>query len=81
MKLWRLSQNINTGYDTFDAAIVAAETEAKARLLHPSKYPDWNGKDEEWHDWCDAAYVTVELIGDAIPGTKTGVILASFNAG
>jgi len=33
------------------------------------------------HSWTHPYYVSVELIGTAKPGTKKGVILASFNAG
>jgi hypothetical protein len=40
MKLWLISQDVNTGYDTYDSAVVAAETEEQARLIHPSQYAD-----------------------------------------
>ena len=35
MKLWCISQTDNDGYDTFDSAVVAAETESDARAIHP----------------------------------------------
>jgi len=31
MKLWIISQSVNRGYDTYDSAVVAAETEEEAR--------------------------------------------------
>lgn len=35
MKLWKISQDSNIAYDTFDSAVVAAETEDEARNTHP----------------------------------------------
>lgn len=45
MKLWKISQTVNNDYETYDSAIVAAETEEEARLTHPDPngyrwYPD-----------------------------------------
>ena len=36
MKLYKISQNKNKEYDTFDSAIVCAENEEEARKIHPS---------------------------------------------
>lgn len=84
MKLWKLTQESNTGYDTYDGAVVAAETEEEARKI------DVNGATKGWPDkviymftawalsWTE---VTAVYIGEAAPGTETGIILASFNAG
>lgn len=36
MKLWVISQTANDGYDTYDSAVVAAETEDEAKLIHPN---------------------------------------------
>jgi len=73
MKLWKISQTRNDGYDTYDSAIVAAETEDEAGKTSPGSAPEYT--------WTDEAFVEVKLIGEAIPNTKPGVILASFNAG
>jgi hypothetical protein len=83
MKLWLISQSVNTGYDTYDGAVVAAETEEAARLTHPSTYPDsgWPKRLDPYPVWSLLQDVTVELIGEALDGTKPGVICASFNAG
>lgn len=80
MKLWRISQDVNNDYDTFDSAVVAAETEAEARLIHPGDY-EWDGKAEEYSSWASAEKVKVSYVGIAKKGTKRGVICASFNAG
>lgn len=82
MNLYHISQVVNDNYDTYDSAVVAAETEESARMTHPSpsKVP-WNGKEGRYSDWTYAAAVKVKLIGTAIDGTPAGVICASFNAG
>ena len=91
MNLYRISQSVNTDYDTFDSAVVAAETAAQAATIHPSgiEKDNWreDGPDDQWTDWSRGAWcsaptqVTVEMIGHAVEGTAAGVILASFNAG
>lgn len=73
MKLWKISQDVNNNYDTFDSAVVAAETKKEARSIHPSDGSDYG--------WCDIKDVKVYCIGEAEKGTKKGVICASFNAG
>lgn len=78
MKLYFISQEENVGYDTYSDAVVAALNEEDARKTHP------NG--EVWESdhwtWCKSPkQVKVRLIGDAIEGTKAGVICSSFHAG
>jgi alkanesulfonate monooxygenase SsuD/methylene tetrahydromethanopterin reductase-like flavin-dependent oxidoreductase (luciferase family) len=36
MKLWLISQRANSDYDTYDSAVVAAETEDEARNTNPA---------------------------------------------
>ena len=75
-KLYLISQSKNGGYDTYDSAVVCANSTAKARHTHPSG--------REWHDsgtWVAPANVTVEYLGKASPKTAIGVLCASFNAG
>lgn len=93
MKLWLISQTENNDYDTYDSAVVAAETATAARRIHPGgreKYSEehhsWGTKHGEkwWPDttWASRlGHVSVTLIGDALPSTEAGVICASFNAG
>lgn len=81
MNLYRISQEVNQDYDTYDSAVVCAETEEGARSTHPSGSSDWDGKHREYGDWTDKENVKVELIGVADPTQSRGVICASFNAG
>ena len=75
--IYKISQRENNGYDTYDSAIVVAESEEEARLIHP------NGRsvfDDD--EWCKPKYVKVELIGVASDEIELGTIIcASFNAG
>lgn len=36
MKLYKLSQSVNYGYDTYDSCVVCAENEEEAKRIHPS---------------------------------------------
>lgn len=84
MKLWLISQEQNSDYDTYDSLVVAAETEDDARKTPPTGYL-FEGVD--WHDraakvWASGPeHVVVKHIGTAAEGTAPGVILASFNSG
>jgi hypothetical protein len=79
MNLYLISQTENIGYDVYDSAIVAAESEEKAKLINPDKYNDFTST---YSSWCSSAdLVKVTYIGIAAEGITTGVILASFNAG
>ena len=42
MKLWLISQDENTGYETFDRAVVAAENEEAARNIKPCEEQGWD---------------------------------------
>ena len=81
MNLYLISQNENNGYDTYDSAVVCAETEEKARMIHPYYLKEWDHKRESFNTWSPAKYVKVKLIGEAIPGLSCSVVCASFNAG
>lgn len=79
--LYLISQEVNNGYDTYDSAVVCADSEDEARHIHPRGidpkswefiFPCWANTPEE---------VSVELIGTADDNITNGVILASFNAG
>lgn len=79
MKLYLISQNVNTGYDTYSDAVVCANSEQEARLIHPDGYS--KVKADSYDPWCDASDVKVEYIGEADKSIKEGVICASFHAG
>lgn len=88
-------QDRNTGYDTYDSAVVAAESIEDAKRTSPDHYRIW--KEDGWHflysdgssspetcfsSWTnDPEEVTAEFIGIASVDVKKGVVVASFNAG
>lgn len=78
MNVYLISQTVNDDYDTFDSAVVAAETMEDAAMIHPL-YSDWDGTGKAYDSWCACADVNVELIGET--NREKGVICASFNAG
>ena len=80
MNLYYLSQDQNRGYDTYDAMVVAAESEQDARTIGPyGNIPRDDYNDDCWAHTPD--HVDVRLLGEAKEGTERGIILSSFNAG
>lgn len=93
MKLYKITQSDNNGYDTYDSAIVCANSEDEARIINPGGYYKYH--DNDWYfqyadgterlsidgTWTHPSKVTVELIGNAKKGLESGIILSSFNAG
>lgn len=79
MNIYILTQDANTGYDTYDSVVVTADSEEQARVLTPNGIP-YDPK-EIFCDWCSPENVTVELIGIANHDATEGVVLSSFNAG
>jgi hypothetical protein len=77
-KLTNIDKDAN-GYDTYDSCIVAAESEEQAKMITPDEEPFEHDKYRTWA-YCPEL-VTVTLIGVATSDVKSGVILASFNAG
>jgi hypothetical protein len=84
MKLFKIYQNINTGYDTFDSAVVVANSAKEAQKIHPC---DASGDFNMYDNWAarpDLVQVLYlgEVVGepddDIYPGA---IICASFNAG
>lgn len=85
MKLYKISQTKNTGYDTYDSAVVAAPDEQTARVMNPDNgkaITEWKSENHPFESWCYSPdQVTVEYIGAAADGIQQGVICASFKAG
>lgn len=84
MNLYLISQSVNSNYDTYDSAIVAAPDEDTARRMHPRRGLEAPSRWEfrPGSDWTAHENVTVEYIGDTLGNeTEPRVILASFNAG
>ena len=80
--LYLISQDINTGYDKYDSAVVCAESEDAARAIDPSGSGEpVTNKYIVYGSWAELDKVKVERIGEAAEGIETGVICASFNAG
>ena len=80
MKLYYIHQDQNDGYDTYDSAVVAAESEEAARATHPSTNNGcWNDTYPSWAN--SPEHVGVRLLGEALPNVSAGVICSSFNAG
>lgn len=77
LRLYKLSQDVNDDWDTYDSCVVAAQSPAKAKAIHPSGTTDR----KKWHNWAHPSAIKVECIGTAKRGIKPGVIVASFNAG
>ena len=96
MKLYLLSQDENSGYDTYDSCVVAAIDEGAARRISPFEYYTWSDDHgswcftyvdgsltEEYHpSWAnDLDAIKVKYIGEASQDMKAGVVCASYNAG
>jgi hypothetical protein len=92
INLYRISQTVQSGFDTYSDAIVAADSSEDAALIHPnSHYRFFRGwpiaNTSEWGEapergWVDNPdQVKVEFIGVALPTIEKGVICASFHAG
>lgn len=80
MKIYLIKQDINTMYDTYDSAVVVAESEDDARTIHPSNHSDsWSSN--TWVLKNEIDKIEVTYIGEADITQNRGVILASFNAG
>lgn len=72
MKIYKLSQDVNNGYDTYDSAIVCAKDKEEARNIHVGDSDTWV---------VDVKKIKVEYIGKAKNSLKKGIVLSSFNAG
>ena len=81
MKLYRIWQEVNNGYDTYDSAVVAATDEEDARSINPEsiRFDDYELIDSSL--WTERENVKVEYIGEAADNIERSVICASFNAG
>jgi len=95
MKLYLISQTVNNDYDTYDSAVVAAESVKQARFTSPDDYREWSFQERCWvynYDvkcqtdflaWTNdpKCHVKVKTLGWAKHNAKPGVVCASFNAG
>lgn len=96
-KIYLLTQNQNTGYDTYDGVVVVADSEEEAKKIHPSEY--YIFQDDGWYfkysdgkindtreytagGWAEVEDITATIIGESDGTFGAGtVVCASFNAG
>jgi hypothetical protein len=84
MKLFKIYQNINRGYDTFDSAVVVANSAEEAQKIHPHDGSDDFLLYDSWVSRPDLVSVKYlgEIVGEPDDDIYPGAILcASFNAG
>jgi hypothetical protein len=94
MKIYKLWQDVNHDYDTYDSIIVCAKNEEEAKRIQPSEYYEYGDDGKSYFkysdgsknlqtddSWCELEDVKVEYLGEAKKELKKGVILTSFNAG
>jgi hypothetical protein len=95
VKLFHIFQSVNNDYDTFDSAVVVAETAEDAKKIHPNGDCVWDGSKWMRHledgrvfemnafTWCTPEDVMAFELGDLtdVDYTAGNVICASFNAG
>jgi hypothetical protein len=81
--LWLISQDQNTGYDTYDSAVVCAETEEDAKRIHPDGRVNDKPERKDFSDWAPPEKVRAAILASSPAyGVEAGaVICASFNAG
>lgn len=84
MNLYKLSQTVVDGYDTYSDCVVAAPNEAIAATMAP----DYDGSfrtipmEGNIYDWPnDPGHIKVELLGKAKAHMPQCMICASFHAG
>lgn len=84
MNIYLISQTETGGYETYDSAVVIAESEEEARNTSPHTGLQITAEEwpEQMYDWCSSSEaVSVTLIGTAEATADKGVVCASFNAG
>ena len=81
MKLYLLSQNTNSGYDTYDSCVVCAENEEDAKTILPDGGIFGDNQYQGWWWVEDINLVRCVEIGTANEDQERGVIIESFNAG
>jgi len=82
MNIYKIEQDTNVKYDTYDSAVVIAESESKAQQMQPEQDEEYFSPDNREFEWAAPKDVTVTYIGIADPSfTKPCVIVSSFNAG
>lgn len=89
MNLYKISQDVNNDWDTYDSAVVVAESAEAAKKIIPAYHGgrlDDDDYDDSIYDWAKPEDVKVEFIGladeaylDSLDGRTT--VVSSYNAG
>ena len=91
-RLYKISQTVNNGYDTYGSAVVVSFSEVEASVIHPrSNAPRaisldsfWD-KNPEWREWANTPReVVVEYLGDLSKDSHyklNDVVIANYRAG
>lgn len=81
MNLYLISQDENTGYDTYDSVVVVAETIEQAQVCDPSRGA-YSSTAYLSGMWAHPSKIRVSFLGVCGAPYKAGdVVCASFNAG
>lgn len=82
LKIYLLSQEENTGYDTYSECIVCATNVEDAKNIRPDSKEFIDGVCADSYEWAtNINNITCEEIGIANHNTREGVILSSYHAG
>ena len=94
--IYKVSQDVNNGCETYDSMIVVADSAEQASKIHPSKFRIWSDEYQCWlfvysdgttseerylDIWSLPHETTVELLGATDLYNENKVLLASSNAG
>jgi hypothetical protein len=84
MKLFLVSQDENSAYDTYSSFVVCSEGEEMARHTNPKNGIQMTkeGWEDQFSTWASSpSKVKVKYLGEADHGVERGIICSSFNAG
>lgn len=82
MNLYKIWQDVNHEYDTYDSAVVCAENEDEAKQISIDEFVRFYDPDDyDYHAWTTIDKVQCKLIGIADEDMTKGIVVASFNAG
>ena len=82
LNIYKIKQNANKDYDTYDSAVVIANSAQEAQQMQPEQDEQGFSPDSREFNWAAPEDVIVTYIGIAEPAfTKPCVIVSSYNAG
>ena len=75
MHIYHLVNHTNVPYDSYDAFVIIATSEEKARAIANEESAD------EGRLWGERELASCTVIGRARSGASEGIVVGSFNAG